>query len=103
MFDWQEHRRGARSQPWPASFQVWRSQARTSQLVRSRTRGCSGIPLWTMGRAAMGPRNWRRGIGRFLKVLDAERSLYRADEALAHSQAMVTQNLITLYKALGGG
>jgi NodT family efflux transporter outer membrane factor (OMF) lipoprotein len=43
------------------------------------------------------------GLASFLNVLDAERSLYRTEEALTHSRSTVTQNLIALYKALGGG
>ena len=46
---------------------------------------------------------YTNGLASFLNVLDAERSCYRAEEALAHGQARVTQNLIALYKALGGG
>ena len=36
-------------------------------------------------------------------MLDAERSLYRAEDELVQSDKAVTQNLIGLYKALGGG
>jgi len=36
-------------------------------------------------------------------VLDAERSVYLAEDALADSDRFVTENLISLYKALGGG
>jgi NodT family efflux transporter outer membrane factor (OMF) lipoprotein len=46
---------------------------------------------------------YTNGLASFLNVLDAERSLYRAEEALAHSRSVVTQDLIALYKALGGG
>lgn len=43
------------------------------------------------------------GRGEFLNVLEAERSLYQAEDALAQSQRTVTLNLVALYKALGGG
>jgi multidrug efflux system outer membrane protein len=43
------------------------------------------------------------GLASFLNVLDAERSSYRAEDALAQSRSAVSQNVITLYKALGGG
>jgi len=43
------------------------------------------------------------GLANFINVLDAERSLYQAEDALAQSDSTVTQNLIGLYKALGGG
>jgi outer membrane protein TolC len=39
----------------------------------------------------------------FLTVLEAQRSLYTAQDALAQSQQAVTTNVIALYKALGGG
>jgi NodT family efflux transporter outer membrane factor (OMF) lipoprotein len=43
------------------------------------------------------------GNGDFLSVLDSERSLFSADDQLVDSQRTVTENLVTLYKALGGG
>ena len=43
------------------------------------------------------------GIATFINVLDAERSLYRAQDDLVQSDQSVTQNLIAVYKALGGG
>jgi outer membrane protein, multidrug efflux system len=43
------------------------------------------------------------GLGEFINVLEAERLLYQADDALAQSQRTVTENLVALYKALGGG
>jgi NodT family efflux transporter outer membrane factor (OMF) lipoprotein len=43
------------------------------------------------------------GLASFINVLDAERSLYQAEDALVQSDKAVTQNLIGLYKALGGG
>ena len=46
---------------------------------------------------------YTQGRGEFLNVLDAERSLYLAEDALAQSRLTVTLNLVALYKALGGG
>jgi multidrug efflux system outer membrane protein len=43
------------------------------------------------------------GLTTFINVLDAERSLYQAQDDLVQSDQSVTQNLIALYKALGGG
>ncbi len=43
------------------------------------------------------------GLTNFINVLDAERSLYRAQDDLVQSDQAVTQDLIALYKALGGG
>jgi outer membrane protein, multidrug efflux system len=46
---------------------------------------------------------YEKGVESFLPVLDAERSLYAADDALAQSERDSTQALIALYKSLGGG
>ena len=43
------------------------------------------------------------GLVDFTSVLDAQRSLLSFQDDLAQSEGMVTTNLITLYKALGGG
>ena len=39
----------------------------------------------------------------FLTVLDSERTLFQNQDQLAQSQVSVITNLISLYKALGGG
>jgi outer membrane protein TolC len=46
---------------------------------------------------------YERGIESFLPVLDAERSLYAADDKLAQSERDATLALVALYKSLGGG
>jgi NodT family efflux transporter outer membrane factor (OMF) lipoprotein len=46
---------------------------------------------------------YRKGLADFLDVVDAERSLYQSEDELANSQSTVSVNLVTLYKALGGG
>jgi len=43
------------------------------------------------------------GQNDFLAVLDAQRSLYAAEDALAQSSRTVSTNLVALFKALGGG
>ena len=43
------------------------------------------------------------GLENFLSVLDAQRTLYGAEDASAESEANVMVSLIALYKALGGG
>jgi outer membrane protein TolC len=43
------------------------------------------------------------GLSNFINVLDAERSLYQVRDAQAQSDRAVAENLIALYKALGGG
>ncbi len=42
-------------------------------------------------------------MGDFLNVLISQRQLYDTQDQLVQSEALVTQNLIALYKALGGG
>jgi len=46
---------------------------------------------------------YEKGVESFLPVLDAERSLYAADDALAQSDRDCALALIALYKSLGGG
>jgi NodT family efflux transporter outer membrane factor (OMF) lipoprotein len=43
------------------------------------------------------------GLTDFLRVLDAERSIYQAQDSLAQSDRTISANLIALYKSLGGG
>ncbi|MCL5097984.1 MAG: TolC family protein, partial [Candidatus Omnitrophica bacterium] len=46
---------------------------------------------------------YAKGLSQFVNVLEAERSLFQAEDALVQSQRNVTENLVALYKALGGG
>jgi multidrug efflux system outer membrane protein len=46
---------------------------------------------------------YRNGAASYLDVLDAQRSLFTAQQALVQTQAQQVQNLVTLYKVLGGG
>jgi len=48
-------------------------------------------------------RLYENGLADFLRVLDAERSLYQAQDALVQSDRAIFANLIALYKSLGGG
>jgi NodT family efflux transporter outer membrane factor (OMF) lipoprotein len=43
------------------------------------------------------------GLTSFLDVLDAQRSVYSAEEALTQSRGAIATDLIAIYKALGGG
>jgi multidrug efflux system outer membrane protein len=56
-------------------------------------------------RRSLGMANDLYGAGRvnFLDVLDARRSLYQSEDLLASSDQAVSVDLITLYKAMGGG
>ena len=46
---------------------------------------------------------YANGLSDFINVLDAERSLYQAQDALVQSDRTVSTDLIALYKSLGGG
>jgi len=57
------------------------------------------------GRRALGlaQSRFRQGVSNFLDVLTAQRTVLEAEQQLADSTATVSQNLVALYKALGGG
>lgn len=46
---------------------------------------------------------FRNGVDSFLPVLDAQRALYTAQQAVVGLELQRLQNMATLYKALGGG
>ncbi|MBX3643257.1 MAG: efflux transporter outer membrane subunit [Rubrivivax sp.] len=46
---------------------------------------------------------FRNGVASFLDVLDAQRALFQTQQATIIVQAAQQQNLVTLYKVLGGG
>ena len=46
---------------------------------------------------------FRNGVDSFLPVLDAQRDLYSAQQAVVSLELLRLQNMATLYKALGGG
>ncbi len=46
---------------------------------------------------------YEKGLSNFLDVLDAQRSLYSSEDALTQNRANISENLVGLYKALGGG
>lgn len=46
---------------------------------------------------------YRRGLDSFLQLLDAQRTLFAAEQALLDSRLARTTNQVALYKSLGGG
>jgi len=46
---------------------------------------------------------YRAGAASYLDVLDAQRALFSSQQGLVQVQAARVQNLVTLYKVLGGG
>ena len=46
---------------------------------------------------------YANGLTDFVNVLEAERSLYQAQDALVQSDRTVSTDVVALYKSLGGG
>jgi outer membrane protein, multidrug efflux system len=46
---------------------------------------------------------YREGVAGYLEVLDAERNLFAAEQALIQVRRLQADNMVTLYVALGGG
>ena len=58
---------------------------------------------FTRNALALAQQQYAAGTTDFLNVLDAERTMLTAEQSLASSTANVSAELVTLYKALGGG
>lgn len=54
-------------------------------------------------RARLAELRYRNGVASFLDVLDAQRSLFAAQQAVAQTRLARQINQVSLYKALGGG
>lgn len=54
-------------------------------------------------RLELSEQRYRAGVASSLDVLDAQRSLFAAQQALVQVQSLRAQNLVTLYRSLGGG
>lgn len=52
---------------------------------------------------ALADERYRSGVGDFLNVLESQRQLYDAADEVVLSEAQVTDAVISLYRALGGG
>jgi multidrug efflux system outer membrane protein len=72
-----------------------KEQVRRESLVQSVQANARALELSTQ--------LYQSGLADFLHVLDSERSLYAAQDALVQSDQTVSQDLVQLYKALGGG
>lgn len=53
--------------------------------------------------ASVATKRYANGISRYLDVLDAERSLFVAEQTMVQLRAAALQNDVSLYAALGGG
>jgi NodT family efflux transporter outer membrane factor (OMF) lipoprotein len=72
-----------------------REQVRLQSLTRAVVANQRAVDLST--------ELFEKGSADFLSVLDAQRSLFAAQDAMAQSEEQVSANLVALYKALGGG
>jgi multidrug efflux system outer membrane protein len=72
-----------------------REQIRRESLLRSVQADQQAVDLSTQ--------LYKSGLTDFLHVLDSERSLYIAQDALVRSDQLISLDLVQLYKALGGG
>ncbi len=52
---------------------------------------------------ALAEDRYRGGLAGFLDVLEAQRSLLAVQDNLAQGERRLSQNLVRLYKSLGGG
>ena len=53
--------------------------------------------------AGLANERYIKGLGDFLNVLEAQRSLYDSQDQLVQSERTAVSDLIALYKAVGGG
>jgi NodT family efflux transporter outer membrane factor (OMF) lipoprotein len=80
-------------------------QIALENYAREQERHASLVDAVDANRRAvqMATRLYSEGQTDFLNVLSAQRSLFGAEESLSQSTRTLTTDLITLYKALGGG
>ena len=57
----------------------------------------------TSGSYELSRARYEKGVDSYLTVLDSQRSLYSAQQNLISTRLTRLTNLLTLYKALGGG
>ena len=57
----------------------------------------------TNERTRLAQLRYDNGAASYLDVLDAQRSLFAAQQAVVQAQALQAQTLVNLYKVLGGG
>ncbi len=87
-------------------LQAWHDvdNALTAYAAEQRRRDALAASV-AQNKLALGlaQQRYTQGVADFLNVLDTERSLLAAQLQLAGSTTTVSQNLVQLYKALGGG
>jgi NodT family efflux transporter outer membrane factor (OMF) lipoprotein len=70
-------------------------QGRRDQLIQAVAQNQRALSL--------AQARYAEGVTDFLQVLDAQRNLFSTQDQLAQSTTAVSTNLVSLYKALGGG
>jgi outer membrane protein TolC len=70
---------------------------------RSREASLKAAVDSTRRALALATDRYTSGLENFLSVLDAERSVYAAEDQLVRSEKNTAVTLIAVYKALGGG
>ena len=87
-------------------LQAWHDvdNAMTAYAAEQRRRDALAASVAQNQRAlSLARQRYTQGVADFLNVLDSERALLQAQLQLAESTTTVSQNLVQLYKALGGG
>ncbi len=87
-------------------LQAWHDvdNAMTAYAAEQRRRDALSNSVAQNQRALdLSRQRYTQGVADFLNVLDAQRTLLQAELQLAESTTTVSQNLVQLYKALGGG
>ena len=87
-------------------LQAWHDvdNAMTAYAAEQRRRDALANSVAQNQRAlSLARQRYTQGVADFLNVLDSERALLQAQLQLAESTTTVSQNLVQLYKALGGG
>ena len=74
-------------------------QATLTEQLRAQTAQTSAEQT----RFRLADLRYRNGVSSYLDILDAQRSLFAAQQALVQVQALRLQNRVNVYKALGGG
>jgi multidrug efflux system outer membrane protein len=54
-------------------------------------------------RAQLSRLRYTQGVSSYLDALDAERALFASEQALIQIQTQYVQNMVFLYRGLGGG
>jgi NodT family efflux transporter outer membrane factor (OMF) lipoprotein len=87
-------------------LQAWHDvdNAFTGYAAEQRRREALGVSVAQNRRALdIARQRYTQGVADFLNVLDAERGVLAAELQMSQSNTTVSQNLVQLYKALGGG